>query len=443
MEILASLLSGLKAVCAAFPDPRKGRSGNMAMADFGLSAFAMFFMQSASFLSFQRTLEKGQGRSNCQTLFGIEKIPSDNYIRDMLDGVDPGLLAPCFERMEQLLLEPAMGEAFGRLGGRTLIALDGSEYFCSQKITCPHCQTRKRSNGKVESYHSMLAATVVAPGHSKVVPLSPEFIVKQDGAEKQDCERNAVKRWLDQHGARLKPLRPVYLADDLFACQSVVERLAANGDDFIFTCKETSHKALYDFIDGCAFERHEIKVRTPRQKLGMKGKTHETHRYRFIERVPLRDGKDAVLVNWIGFEILDAKGAVKYKTALVTSLPVTKASVAEIVVCGRARWKIENESFNILKNHGYELEHNFGHGETYLAMTLAALNLLAFAWHTVLDLVEPPWRKAREAAEKRTSFFAYLATLTSFVVFPAWPDLLEALATFTIPPNLLSVQKNE
>ena len=435
MEILASLLSGLKAVCAAFPDPRKGRSGNIAMADFGLSAFAMFFMQSASFLSFQRTLERGQGRSNCQTLFGIEKIPSDNYIRDMLDGADPALLAPCLQRIEQLLVEPVMREAFGRLGGRTLIALDGTEYFCSQKITCPHCQTRKRSNGRIESYHSMLAATVVAPGHSKVVPLAPEFIVKQDGAEKQDCERNAVKRWLDKHGARLNPLRPVYLADDLFACQSVVEKLADNGDDFIFTCKETSHKALTDFIDGCAFERHEVKVR--------KGKTHETHRYRFIEKVPLRDGKDAVPVNWIGFEISDAKGAVKYKTAVVTSLPVTKANVAEIVGCGRARWKIENESFNVLKNHGYELEHNFGHGEAYLAMTLAALNMLAFAWHTVLDLIEPPWRRAREAAEKRTRFFAYLATLTSFVVFPAWPDLLEALATFTIPPHLLSVQKIE
>src|SRR5580658_6256416 len=144
MEILASLLSGLRSVCAAFPDPRKGRSGNIAMADFGLSAFAMFFMQSASFLSFQRKLEKGQGRSNCQSLFGIEKIPSDNYIRDMLDGADPALLAPCFHRAEQLLLEPAMREAFGRLGDRTLIALDGTEYFCSQKIACPHCQTRKR-----------------------------------------------------------------------------------------------------------------------------------------------------------------------------------------------------------------------------------------------------------------------------------------------------------
>jgi hypothetical protein len=435
VEILRSLLSSLKAVCAAFPDPRKGRSGNIAVADFGLSAFAMFFVQSASFLSFQRALEKGKGRSNCQTLFGIEKIPSDNYIRDMLDEADPALLAPCFERTEQLLLEGAMRQAFGRLGGRTLVALDGTEYFCSQKITCPHCQTRKRSNGKVESYHSMLAATVVAPGHAKVVPLSPEFIVKPDGAEKQDCERNAVKRWLDKHGARLKPLRPVYLADDLFACQSVVERLAGNGDDFIFTCKESSHKALYDFIDGAELERREVRVR--------KGKTRETHRYRFIEKVPLRDGADAVSVNWIGFEILDAKGKVKYKTALVTSLAVTQANVEEIVACGRARWKIENESFNVLKNHGYELEHNFGHGENYLAMTLAAFNMLAFAWHTILDLLEPPWQRAREASEKRRSFFAHLGTMTRLVIFPTWPELLEALATFTLPPHLLATPKIE
>ncbi|HXY57945.1 MAG TPA: hypothetical protein VEH76_05120 [Methylocystis sp.] len=97
----------------------------------------------------------------------------------------------------------------------------------------------------------------------------------------------------------------------------------------------------------------------------------------------------------------------------------------------------------MLKNHGYELEHNFGHGETYLAMTLAALNMLAFAWHTVLDLLEPPWRRAREAAEKRTNFFAYVGTLMSFVVFPGWPELLEALATFTLPPSLPAAKKIE
>jgi hypothetical protein len=303
------------------------------------------------------------------------------------------------------------------------------------KIGCPHCLTRERSNGKTESYHSMLAATVVAPGHSKVVPLMPEFIAPQDGAEKQDCERNAVKRWFGKHHTRLAPLRPVYLGDDLFACQPVATMVTDHGGDFIFTAKQSSHKALYDFIEGAEPERHEEKVR--------KRKTRETFRYRWIEAVPLRDGKDAMLVNWVGFEIVDAKGRIKYSMAWVTSLAVTKSNVAEIVACGRARWKIENESFNVMKNHGYELEHNFGHGETFLAMTLAALNLLAFAWHTALDLLEPPWRAARQAATKRTAFFAHILTLTAYVVFPSWKVFIESLTNFTIPPELLNVQKTE
>jgi hypothetical protein len=435
MELLPSLLSGLRGVCAGFPDPRKGRGGNIAMTDFGLSAFALFFMQSASFLAFQRALEKGQGRSNCQTLFGIRKIPSDNYIRDMLDGADPALLQPCFERIEQLLAAAPLRQAFVRLGDRILVAWDGTEYFCSQKLGCPHCLRRKRANGKVESYHTLLAATAVAPGHSKVVPLFPEFIAPQDGAEKQDCERNAAKRWHARHADRLRPLRPVYLGDDLFACQPIVTMLADAGDDFIFTCKETSHKALYDFIDGAEPERHIETIR--------KGKAVETRRYRWIEGVPLRDGKDAAPVNWVAFEIVDHHGRVNYSIAWVTSLPISKANVADIAAAGRARWKIENETFNVMKNHGYELEHNFGHGETFLAMTLAALNLLAFAWHSALDIVEPSWQAARQAAAKRSSFFAHILTLTSYVVFPSWSALLEALTTFTIPPELLQTQKIE
>jgi hypothetical protein len=131
MKLLPSLLAGLRAVCAAFPDARKGRGGNIAMADFGLSAFAMFFMQSASFLSFQRALEKGRGRSNCQSLFGIEKIPSGNDIRDMLDEADPTLLAPCFGRLEALLAEPPLRQAFGRPGGRMLVAWDGPSIWAT------------------------------------------------------------------------------------------------------------------------------------------------------------------------------------------------------------------------------------------------------------------------------------------------------------------------
>ena len=433
MELLPSLLEELKAVCGTFPDTRGGRGGNIAMADFGLSAFSMFFMQSESFLSHQRALEKGHSRTNCQTLFGMEYIPTDNYIRDNLDPVDPGRLQPLFNRMEAQLEQPAMKQAFRRLGGRTLIAWDGTEYFCSYKIKCPHCLTRKRSNGKAENYHTMLSATVVAPGTNRVLPLMPEFIARQDGAEKQDCERNAVKRWFDKHGARVKSLNPVYLGDDLFACQPVAAMVRDNGDDFIFTCKETSHKALYDFIEGADKERHEEKVR--------KRAITEIFRYRWIENVPLRDGKDAMTVNWIGFQIVDAKGKVKYTMAWVTSLPVSKDTVADIVACGRARWKIENEGFNVMKNHGYALEHNFGHGKQFLAMILAAFNLLAFAWHSVLDLLEPPWQAAREAAAKRKRFFTNIMTLTAFVVFPSWPVFLKSLATYEIPPNVPQNEK--
>jgi hypothetical protein len=435
MELLPSLISELKANCAAFPDPRQGRTGNIAMADFGLSAFAMFFMQSVSFLAFQRRLEIGNGRSNCQTLFGITKISSDNHIRKMLDGVDPALLLPSFRRIEQLLAERDVREAFGRLGGRPLVAWDGTQYFRSEKLGCANCLTCKHSNGKVDYYHTLLAATVVAPGHSKVIPLFPEFIATQDGAEKQDCERNAARRWYEKHGSRLRTLRPVYLGDDLFACQPVAAMVKDNGDDFIFTCKNSSHKALYDFMAGAEPERLEVKVR--------KRNSTETRRYRWFEGVPLRDGKDAMLVNWIGMEIVDAKGKVKFTCAWVTSLFVSKYNVAEIADAGRARWKIENESFNVLKNHGYELEHNFGHGEKFLAMMLAALNLLAFAWHSVLDLIEPPWLAAREKLAKRTTFFGDLLTLTSYVVFPSWQVLLEAINTSTIPPELLKNQKIE
>ncbi len=155
----------------------------------------------------------------------------------------------------------------------------------------------------------------------------------------------------------------------------------------------------------------------------------------------MRDGKDAIKVNWIGFQILDAKGGVEYTMSWVTSLPVTSNTVAEIAACGRARWKIENESFNVMKNHGYELEHNFGHGKKFLAMTLAAFNLLAFAWHSILDCLDPAWQAAREAAAKRTQFFSTIVSITAFVVFPSWPVFLTSRATFEIPPKHSSKPK--
>lgn len=156
MVILEDFLAGLKEACLAFPDKRNGGGGAIySMADIGLSAFSLFFMQSESFLAYQRGLEEGRKSSNCQTLFGMTKIPTDNHIRSMLDPVHPSHLQSSFDQVVATLCARGGMKAFERLSGHTLIALDGTEYFCSQKLGCPNCQTRKRSNGKIEANHSI------------------------------------------------------------------------------------------------------------------------------------------------------------------------------------------------------------------------------------------------------------------------------------------------
>jgi len=427
MEMLEALLDGVRSACEAFPDKRRG-DVKYSMADIGLSAFSLFFMQSESFLAYQRELEAGRKTSNCHSLFGMTAIPTDNHIRSMLDPVHPAHLQPAFDQALGILRQHGGLVPFQRLGGRVLIALDGTEYFCSQKLGCPQCLTRRRANGKVESYHAMLAATLVAPGHAMTLPLMPEFIAPQDGAEKQDCERNAAKRWLSTHGGRLKHLRPIYLGDDLFACQPIAEAITGAGGDFLLTAKPASHKALYDFMQGAEFDEHAVTQKTNGKRL--------TYRFRWFEGAPLRDAHDAVLVNWVGVTITDAKGYVTYSSAFVTSLPVTRDTVAEIVACARARWKIENESFNVLKSNGYHLEHNFGHGKQNLAMMFAAMNLLAFALHTICDALEQFWINARTAKRARTRFFEHIRTITAYLVFPDWETLLQTLIDSKPPPHL-------
>jgi len=427
MEILETLLNGVRSACEAFPDKRRG-DVRYSMADIGLSAFSLFFMQSESFLAYQRELEAGRKTSNCHSLFGMAAIPTDNHIRSMLDPVPPSHLQPAFDQALGVLRQQGGLAPFQRLGGRVLIALDGTEYFCSQKLGCPQCLTRRRANGKVESYHAMLAATLVAPGHAMALPLMPEFIAPQDGTEKQDCERNAARRWLAAHGDRVKALRPVYLGDDLFACQPIAEAITPAGGDFLLTAKPASHKALYDFMQGAEFDEHTVTQKTNGKRL--------TYRYRWFEDAPLRDGQDAMLVNWVGVTITDAKGHVTYNNAFVTSLPVTRDTVAEIVACARARWKIENESFNILKSNGYHLEHNFGHGKQNLAMMFAAMNLLAFALHTICDALEQLWINARTAKRARTRFFEHIRTITAYLVFPNWTTLMQTLIGSKPPPHV-------
>ena len=356
MRLLDSLLGSLRSCLDEFPDKRRGINTTYGMGEIGMAAFSVFFMQSPSFLAHQRQFEVGHGHSNCASLFGLSKMPSDNHIRDMLDPASPVLLHPMFaEAVGQLERIDGGLDMFRRLGGRVLIALDGTEYHCSRNIHCRHCSTRLRGKGETEYFHAMLAATLVAPGHEKVIPLEPEFIVPQDGAEKQDCETMAAKRWLAAHGRRYAALDPVYLGDDLFSRQPLCQAVLDAGRHFIFVCKPSSHPLIQEYLSGIDLPAVEKTVK--------RGKQRFVHRYRWLHDVPLRDGKDALMVNWFEIEIINANGATTYRNSFVTDLPVDPDNVVELAACGRARWKIENETFNVLKNKGYNLEHSFGHGK--------------------------------------------------------------------------------
>ncbi len=425
MSAVERLIGELSEVCAGLPDQRKGppRDGGYTMADIGLAAFSIFFMGSPSFLGHQRALAEGHGRSNCETLFGMAAIPSDNYVRLMLDGASPA----AFDGLFMKAIEAAGPlTPFQCLDGRVLIALDGSEHFCSRKIKCPQCSTRRRSDGGTEYFHAFLGASMVAPGHKQVLPLPPEFIAPQDGAEKQDCERNAAKRWLARQAAAVAALRPIYLGDDLFACQPIVAAIGDGGGNFILTCKPSSHKAIAEYLNGGELKEH-------RQAICKRGK-RTTTLYRWLSEVPLRGTDDAILVNWFSIEVLNAKGKRTYYNSFVTDLAVTSDTVAELAACARARWKIENETFNVLKTNGYNLGHNFGHGNKTLASVLVTLNLLAFAFHTAAYLGVIAWRAAVIARGPAYRFFEHLRTITAYVVFQDWHHLLQSIADAAIRP---------
>jgi hypothetical protein len=421
VSALESLISDLRAVCGGLPDRRHGPAAACAysMADIGLSAFSLFFMGCPSFLAHQRALAQGHRRSNCQTLFGISAIPTDNHIRQMLDGVAPAAFDGLFFKALETLEAGDALAPFQRLDGRLLIALDGTEHHCSRKIHCAQCSKRRRSDGGTEFFHAFLGASILAPGHTQALPLPPEPIAPQDGAEKQDCERNAAKRWLATHAHSMARYRPIYLGDDLFACQPIVEAIHAADGNLILTCKASSHQTIAEYLRGAELQQHRATSGPPGRRL--------TYVYRWLADVPLRGTADAIHVTWFSVEIFNAKGKRTYHNSFVTDLPITAETVAEIAACARARWKIENETFNVLKTNGYHLEHNFGHGKKTLANVFVSLNLLAFAFHTVAQLCVLAWRNAMATCAARYRFFEHLRTITAYIVFDDWPNLLETI----------------
>jgi hypothetical protein len=413
------LVEHFRSVAERFPDTRTGSETVYTMADAALGAFSVFFTQSPSFLDFQRTLQVAKGCNNALALFGITRIPSDNQIRNLLDPVPPGAVLPVFAAVVEALHAGGQLQAYRAINGDLLVAMDGTQYFASSKIHCPQCSVTKHKNGTITYSHSVVTPVIVAPGNPRVLPLEPEFITPQDGHEKQDCENAAAKRWLDQFGARYRSLGITILGDDLYCKQPLCEAILQQGLNFILVCKPDSHKTLYEWVAGLA-ATEDVQTLTIERR---QGKRTYTDTYRFVKQVPLRDGDDALMVNWCELTTTRDDGKVIYHNTFATNHAITPANVAEVVRAGRARWKVENENNNTLKTKGYHLSHNFGHGKQHLSALLATLNLLAFLFHTLLDLLDSSYRTIRQFLPRKT-FFDDLRALTRYMCFDSWHALM-------------------
>jgi hypothetical protein len=429
------VLGILNTTFSRLPEHRRGRNSQYTLRDAALSAFSVFFTQSPSFLAYQRTMRLGKGHNNAGSLFGVAEIPTDPQIRNLLDPLAPTeLREPLWDilrRLEQGGVLTEHGYRVSGLGaGRWLCALDGTQYYHSTQIHCPNCTVAMR-DGVAHYAHSVMIPALVRPGRPEVLVLEPEFIVPQDGAEKQDCERNAARRWIERNAQALAGHHTTILADDLHCNQPFCEVLESQHLDFILVCKPDSHPTLYTEVERLAsvpdaMGQVEDRVWT--------GTVHERWTYRYVQQVPLTAQPQPLRVHWCDLTITcEETGQVLYHNAWATNLSLTDRTIRPLAAAGRARWKIENENNNVLKHQGYHLEHNFGHGKQSLSTVLVTLMLLAFLTHTVLQLCDHAYQQVRLLLATRKTFFDDLRALTRYLFFASWDDLLEFMLTHLEP----------
>ena len=423
---LSKIIMRFRESWQGLPDYRKANNNTQyRIVDACLAAFSTFFMQLPSFLAYQRTMEQSKGRSNGQSLFQVEKIPSDGQIRNLLDPLTPDQFDRDYRWVVDELEKSGHLQDFRAHQNTLLVALDGVTYHSSTGVPsgphCDECLQRQDKQGTIHYYHSAITPVIVKPDLPHVLPLPPELIVPQDGCEKQDCERAAVKRWLAHHAASDPAWTKTYLGDDLYANQPLCQLLAESYHQFfVLVCKPDSHLTLYQEI---ALLKNVDGVTTLTQRL-WKGRHAEVWTYRFASQVPLRSGGDALLVNWFELTISHEKtGDLIFRNAWITNHLLSLQTVVALAQVGRTRWKIENETINVLKNHGYHLEHNFGHGQKHLSTVLFTLNLLAFLIHTAQHLVDDAYRLLRKTLAVRRTFFHDLKAVTRYLLFDSWDSL--------------------
>ena len=350
---------------ATIPDPR-WEDGDISLRDALMSAFAMFSLKAPSLLAFDK--ERAEG--NLHTIYGIQRVPCDTHMRELLDPVSPKWLRPVFKSVFRQLQRGKALEAMVFLDGHYLLALDGTGYFSSPTIHCESCLQKVHRNGSVTYSHQMLGAALIHPDVRAVIPLMPEPIGTHDGTDKNDCERNAAKRFVAKLRQDHPHLKFIVTEDSLSSNAPHIETLHNHALHFILGVKEGDHAFLFQQVQAAehagrvtAYERHDRAAEV-------------RHRFRFVNDLPLNASHVDVRVNFIEYWEIAADKVQHF--SWVTDLRVSQRNVFRLMRGGRARWKIENETFNTLKNQGYNFEHNYGHGTQNLSVVFATMMMLAF-----------------------------------------------------------------
>jgi hypothetical protein len=424
---LEAIIDLLATTFGAVDDPRAAEQLNYSLPDTLMSGFAVMFFQHPSLLQFQRAMEKKRRRCNLQTIFGVHAIPSDTQMREILDGVAPEALRGLLPQVWEKVRRAGWGGRFtttlpsgAHQGTYYPVALDGSEYFGSTQVQCPHCLRQTDPQGQVHYSHKIVGATVVRAGSHQVLPLDVEE-VRNATAESapQDCEVTAAKRLITRVRREHPQMALIMIGDDLYAHVPFVEQLQELRQHYVLVAKPSSHPTLMAAV--AAAEGTE-QSQTGQWTAGSSAR-QRTYTYRIVSPVPLAL-ESRVHVTYVEVWEHGAKGELLYHNSWITDLAVDAANVAVVVQIGRTRWKIENEQFNVHKNHGYNLTHNYGHGQQSLAMVFYLLNLLAYVTHVVLALGDRLYQRCR-AQESRRELWNALRTLVNAFLVESWRHLLQ------------------
>jgi hypothetical protein len=338
----------------------------MTMADALMAGFAMVSLKCPSLLDY----DQQRADANLKTIYGIQCPPGDSYRREVLDPLAPESLRPSFKTACRQLQRGKALEEMVFFKGCYLLALDGTGYFSSKKMHCQSCLEKHQRDGSTTYAHQMVGAALIHPDRREVIPLMPEPIVKQDGTEKNDCERNAAKRFMAKLRQDYPHLQFIVTEDGLSSNAPHIETLHDYACHYILGVKEGDHAYLFEQVHVAEQEGRVTHYERHDRGAGI------VHQFRFINDMPLNAARSDVRVNFIEYWEVGQDNVQHF--SWVTDFRVTQQNVYKLMRGGRARWKIENETFNTLKNQGYNFDHNYGHGEQHLSVVLAMLMLLAF-----------------------------------------------------------------